>query len=288
MKNTDKPYLSFLFAITLTGIIAGCGMQEIYSAWCGHKLTADGIDYCGELKNTRNLIAKGEAVVAVQNDDKMLFLHISTRNQAIQRQLFANGFTVWFDAEGGKKKIYGLHYPLGGNDSDRQQPLHRGRDKRNEKAEMTDKQHENMTGDIEIFGPGENEHSRMSVADSASHGIQCRLKKTGANLVYELRVPLMRNDSSPYGIALNKVKIIGIGLETGENSQMNVDVGVRGGGGGRGGSGGPGGGPGGGSGGMDRGAPAGGPGGESGGGPGGTGSMKPLNQWLKVHLTARP
>lgn len=134
---------------------------------------------------------------------------------------------------------------------------------------------------MEIFGPGENEHSRMVAEDSTAHGIQCRLRNSNGDLIYELRVPLMRSPSSPYGIAMNTVKIIGIGLETGagDNSRLNMDVGVQTGGGRGGGTRGA------------EGGTSGGPGGGNfgtGGGSDGRVSMKLNNQWLKVYLAVKP
>jgi hypothetical protein len=276
----------FFIAVALMVPILGCGMDEMYSAWCDRQVTIDGLDEGAEWENALHLVAKGEITVGLLNDERMLYLRLSTRNQAIQRQVLTTGLTVWFDETGGQDEIYGVRFPL--PIQNRRPGLERrpasGRDgaKRMDPSDRPDPFSEMSQGDIEITRPEKNEHSMISADHSSPYGIQCRVGNTKGALVYELRVPLIRDENSFHGIAVNKPKIIGIGLVTGEDEQPRQGMGDRG---GRGGGGRPGG-------------MGGGPEGKGGGGqppqgpPGGMGdiqeTMKPINQWLKVHLAERP
>jgi hypothetical protein len=263
-------------------------MEELYSTWCDRQVTIDGLDEGTEWENALHSVAKGEITVGLLNDERMLYLRLSTRNQAIQRQVLTAGLTVWFDETGGKEKIYGVHFPL--PIQNRRPGLERrpasGRDgaKRMDPSDGPDPFSEMSQGDIEITRPGENEHSMISADHSSPYGIRCRVGNTKGAIVYELRVPLIRDENSSHGIAVNKPKIIGIGFVTGEDEHLRQGAGDRGGGrgGGRG-PGGMGGGPEGRGGGMGQ-PPQ--------GSPGGMGgiqeTMKPINQWLKVHLAERP
>ena len=283
MKNTYQSLLIIAIISVLLGFFIGCGMEEIYSKWCDPVVTIGGIDGGAEWENARHAMDDGNITVGLLNDEKTLFLRLSTRNQAIQRQILAAGLTVWFDGEGGKKKIYGIQFPASGQGSGRSPMLKRDRDKRDDLDEMSGKLREVAQGELKIIGPEQNEHSYIAAEDSTRYGrLQYSLGYTKGDLVYELGIPLTRNDSAPYGIAVRKTSIIGIGLETGkiERSQETMGDGGRGGAGGRG-DGNPGGGrnPGG----MGR-APEG-----SAGGYGGFQEAgKPIDQWLKVHLAIRP
>jgi hypothetical protein len=287
MKNAYTSLPLMAIVLILFTMVIGCGMEEMYSAWCDRQITIDGLDEGTEWENALHLVAKGEITVGLLNDERMFYLRLSTRNQAIQRQVLAAGLTVWFDETGGKRQIYGVHFPLPIQDrrpdTERQPASGRDGSKRMEPFDRPDPSSEISQQDIEITRPGENEHSMISADHPFPSGIQCRVGKTKGVLVYELRVPLIRDGNSSHGIAVNKPKIIGIGLVTGEDQQSRQDMGDRGGRGGGRRPGGMGGGPEGRGGGMGQ-PPQGPPGGMD----GIQETMKPINQWLKVHLAERP
>ena len=292
MRNPYKFLPLAVMIITSMGFFIGCGMEEIYSKWCNPVVTIGGIDGGAEWENARHAMDDGNITVGLLNDEKTLFLRLSTRNQAIQRQILAAGLTVWFDGEGDKKKIYGIHFPASGQGSGRSPMLKGDRDQRDDPDEMSGKLREVAQGELKITGPEQNEHSYIaekcisvsadhryyyfSAEDSTQYGLQYSLGYAKGDLVYELGIPLTRNNSTPYGIAVHKASIIGIGLETGkiERSQETT-------GGGRSGKRG-----------SHRGADQ---GGASGGQKDGHGGlvgtqepMKPIDQWLKVHLAVKP
>lgn len=288
MKDATPSALRASVLIILIVFLTGCGMEELYSTWCDRQVIIDGLDEGTEWENALHSVAKAELTVGLLNDEKMLYLRLSTRNQAIQRQVLTAGLTVWFDETGGRGQIYGVHFPL--PIQIRRPSLERwpasGRDgaKRMDPPDVADLFSEISRGEIETTRPGENEHSMISADHSSPYGIECRVGNTKGALVYELRVPLIRDKNTSHGIAVSKPKIIGIGLVTGEDEHLRQGAGDRGGGpgGGRG-PGGMGGGPEGRGGGMGQ---------PSQGSPGGMGgiqeTMKPINQWLKVHLAERP
>jgi hypothetical protein len=141
---------------------------------------------------------------------------------------------------------------------------------------MSGKLREVAQGELKITGPEQNERSYIAAEDSTQYGLQYSFGYAKGDLVYELGIPLTRNNSTPYGIAVREASIIGIGLETGkiERSQETT-------GGGRSGKRG-----------SHRGADQGGAsGGQKDGRGGMAGSqepMKPIDQWLKVHLAVKP
>ena len=279
MKPIRRNPLAVSVLLLLAAAVTGCGLEELYSTWCDRRVTVDGIDGGTEWDGALHLLAKQEITVGLLNDEKRLYLRLSTRSQAVQRQIMTAGLTVWFDERGGSQRLLGIHYPL--PSQNRRPDFERRPESRKEGAKRTDRPEgieplrEMRPGEIEITYAEKNEHSTISADPPSAHGVQCRIGEAGGLLVYELRVPLIRDGDSPYGIASQRPKAIGIGLETGQEEQPRGEMG----GGGRG----PGGG--------GRGPTGGGMGAPPQGPPGGMGkpeSAKPLAKWLKVHLAEGP
>jgi len=290
MNRISKNTLFILFSVTLIGLLMGCGMEKIKSAWYEGPAIAEDTKFNPVWRIDPHLIVKDEVAVNVMNNNDMLLLRLTTHNCVIQRQILTSGLTLWLDGEGGKRKIFGIHYPTGATGSDLKQPLHGHYDGDKPQGDIMDQQSEGFLQDIEIFGPGKDEHTRMISSDKSIHGIHCHITSTRNYFVYELAVPLTRMDASKYGIALNKPTVIGLGLETGKDGKkQRFDRGGMGRGPGPGGGG---------EGSPDwenAGKPGGGPGGGPGrgpqGGPGeapGDGDAPSVNQWLKIYLAAQP
>jgi len=108
-KNSFLPFIIY----TVVFLIIGCGMNELDSVWCDRKITVNGIDDGTEWKNARYFLDYESVTFGLLNDENTLYLLLSTRNQGIQRQITTGGFTVWFDENGGKKKIFGIRFPVG-------------------------------------------------------------------------------------------------------------------------------------------------------------------------------
>ena len=281
--------LSSIVIIT-TFITAGCGEILAKSTWRDREVIIDGIDDGEEWNDARYFFEKEKVTVGLINDETDLYVRLSTNDQKIQRQFLTLGFTVWFNPQVGKKKTLGIHFPVGmpgggmqGGDRQAGDMLMTPRKSGSDRGEE-DEQLQKMLGEsqkeIEIIGPGKDQRITMSVVEAEEYGIKAEIGYSKGNLVYELKVPLLRNVSHPYFIGTEIAKVVGIGLESGkmDTSQM----GKRGGGGmgGR-----RGGGIGGGMG-RGRGGMGGGMGGRGGGMGGGMRhqTTEPIEIWLKTEL----
>ncbi len=285
-----------LLALSAVILITGCGMLELFSAWCDRKVSIDGISGGAEWNGALHSMPDRGFTIGILNDEKMLYLCLSTRNQALQRKIMTAGLIVWFNETGDKRLSYGIHFPLPSREGEHgpEPPAYPGKDgiPKMDSSGRPDPLGEIPQADMEILRPGENERSVIAAERTPVGGVRCRIRNSRGVLVYELQVPLIRNGDFPHGISAKKPKIIGIGLVTGGKEEPRPDGGDRDGspGGGRG----PGcpGGPGG---------PGGPDGGKPGGGPGGAGQppqespdrggmhdkMQSLDLWLKVHLAER-
>lgn len=311
-------------------LLNGCNEPRLKSKWLDRNIAIDGIDK--EWENCRLYYEKNtRSTIGLYNDKEYLYINFDTSDPSIQHQMIEQGFTVWFDPTGGKEKRLGIFYPTGimmdrkmpGKPFERGKPSVNGENGENTSQgppEFGDKddrhfnerkdQHPSiLLGDqmdhiidaIDIKIPdGIGGWDRMFLDKEDNKGIQAKAKHAQGRLVYELKIPLAKNDSRPYGIfeaTATRYKKVSIGFET-ENPDMGKIGGKRdrssrrspGGGmdGPDGGMGGPGGGMGGSpGGGMER------PG-EGMGGPGNRGGnlknqkFEPLELWVKAELAQKP
>ncbi len=299
--------------ITLLSLLFfGCGVLELGSKWRDRAVVIDGVDSGAEWENARNYLDKKKVTVGLMNDENTLFIRLSTRDRAIQRQLMAQGFTIWFDDRADNKKNLGIHFPAGmaamrsgamsggksgpqgggppeggpdGEETSPDDPQSDGDDQKRPNAAnaMLDA----MRKELEIIGPDKDQREKVTVGDAEKLGIKCRIGMADGNLVCEAHYPLHRTESNHYGIMRKETPVIRIGFETGkmDGSQMRNAPGGGGMGGGRGGmGGGMRGGMGGGRAGMGGGM---GPGG-MGRGMGGQAASQSLELWIQVHLAAKP
>jgi hypothetical protein len=290
------------------GLVSFCGCKnpEVTSLWLDRAIVIDGSD--AEWENSKLYIEEANLSLGLFNDADNLYLCLVTAERRTQRRIMGQGFTVWFDAKGGKDKSFGIHFPLGRME---RMPNERPPSEDSEalpesesiEPDTPDKQRGNpgigpdeslfdrVQTEMEILGPGKED--RLKLPLDGKEGIEVKTGFANERLVYELKVPLVRSEKTPYAVGVGSVNSVSIGFETSEfnKSRMRMpgrqgghgappgggmDEGGMDGGSGGGGFGGMGGGPPG-RGGMGR------RGGGSGGPPGGgTITSTPLKLWLNV------
>jgi hypothetical protein len=222
------------------------------------------------------LLEDKQTSVGFLNDDRYLYLCLISANRDLQRQAMRQGLTLWFDREGNDGKKFGMRYPVRPGRPPGRSGDEEGREEgtRDENDRSTDLQNDHTpagANEVEIFGPGEGEHRRMTMAESG--GIEARLRMMNDLLVYEMRMPLTENGSHPYTIGTKPGSLLGVGIEAIRAQERSPDQASEGGegrGGGFGGRGGGRGGRGGRGGGVER--------------SGSSGQPEPFKFWAKVRL----
>jgi hypothetical protein len=149
------------------------------------------------------------------------------------------GFTLWFDPDGGKEKTFGIKYPLGMQASGTGM---RGDEQSMERSRQAPRR---PMVELEVLGPGKDEVKKMPIAEAK--GIDIIVEFSSGMLVYELKVPLIQSEQHPYAIGAEAGSSVGIGLEapkmkrsdmsgqmSGERGGGGPSGGMRGGAGGRG------------------------------------------------------
>ncbi|MCP4579783.1 MAG: hypothetical protein GY846_26225 [Deltaproteobacteria bacterium] len=226
-------------------------------------------------------------LVGMYNDDSHLYILLSSHDQKMKRRILGMGLTVWFDQDGGKEKKFGVRFPVG---MPRHMRASMGKAPDGDASDRFRKILENPKMELQLLGPEEYEQKTMFLADVEKYGINTKVAEVEGNLIYELKVPLTKNQQTRYAIRTDMAKRIGVGFETGKpvleetkerSVKMDEDRGGKGGGrggkgGGRGGRGGipPEG--------LDRGSPSEGMGAKRGGK-----MPESFELWTKVQLASR-
>ena len=198
-------------------VAAGCGSLQLQSQWRTHAIVIDGNN--DEWGSAMMKIEDKQLMVGLLNDSSYLYLSLVTTDQSIQRQIMFLGLTVWFDYQGGEEKRLGIHFPVGspmGRFS--REGVEGGTDERygGEGQEQEGMQRNRMafdTTDVEIMGPGEGEHRKVSIIELKELAVKTSI--LNGRLVYELKVPLADHGLDPYAIGTKAGAMIGVGVETG-------------------------------------------------------------------------
>jgi uncharacterized membrane protein YgcG len=209
--------------------------------------------------------------LSLYNNQNFLYLALRTSDQATRLQLFRRGLIVWFDADGGTKKRFGIRYPVGTLTYGARPDGSRGDTSQDSDAMWAQAQTDGRLNSLEVLGPGKDD--RRSLILGKIEGIAAKIWSTQGTITYRLQVPLRVSTEMPYGVGSAAGAVIGLGLATPdpEEYQSRPAVGLGGMGGGRGGGG--------------RGR-RGGFGGSrvGGGGRSGARESKPIKDWTTVRL----
>lgn len=262
--------------------------------WKDREIAIDGKNE--EWKGRLGFLKEPPALVGFLNDENGLYICFTTTDPALKARLLRQGLTVWIDPTGGKHKTLGVKFapafgPLAEGRGPQPDGEARGDDERPAPPEgMAPPDGAGTQAGLSIKLQGRKEW--LPVPEDQTRGLDVKLEANEALAVFEMKIPLLTSEKTPYAAGAVAGKPLGIGLETqkpepplGRNRRDGGPdgEGPEGGAGGRrGGFGGP---------------PPGGMGGGMGGrmGPGGgrgpDGLAKPgeeLKLWIEVKLAAKP
>jgi hypothetical protein len=218
-------------------IVSSCGSIDVSSTFRSRDITidADAMDWHGLPLYTEKKLS-----FAVSNDSTYLYLLITTSDRTLQRQLSVSGVNLWFDAKGGSEKSYGIHYPMpspgafgmqrdrgtgsmrGGRGDGQGQAVEMQGEEPGEPPRMMDVN----SSEMEILGPG-NDKEILALAEAKD--LQLKMSSASGLLIFELRVPLVRDPLHPHGIGTSLAAALGVGMETPEFDFPKSAMGERGG-----------------------------------------------------------
>ena len=156
-KRVFSGRLSVLSSILLflTLLLVGCGNSklELNSNWRDREITVDGknADWLGAML----FFEEDNISVGLLNDENFFYICMIAEDQFIRAQVIRQGFTLWFDPDGGKEKAFGIKYPVGMQASERDM---RGDEQNLERSRQAPRR---PMIELEILGPGKDELKKM-------------------------------------------------------------------------------------------------------------------------------
>jgi hypothetical protein len=204
---TSPKKLSLLGLALSLLLSASCGTLDIESRWREAAVVVDGRldDWQGRLYDFKDM----DVSFGVQNDDRFLYLCLRVADPRVGGQILRSGLVVWFDPAGGKRRVWGIHYPLAREWNDFQGLP--GRPDEEERKERREAAREALE-EAEIIGPGRDEKARFKIGEIP--GLELAAPRAGGNFVYELAVPFEKSEAAPYALEAKAGRRVGIGIDT--------------------------------------------------------------------------
>jgi hypothetical protein len=218
MRNRIKQLMKTAPVFAGLLLMVSCNEPTLDSAW----RPSDAAE-SAQSKYSSYILNGEDVVVALQNDEQNLYLRIKATNTASQMKM-TSGLTVWLDADGKKKKEFGIQYPI-----PRSEMMPPGGGKQGGRGERPGGEPPNMSGGFEkpgsfmgmgmpnkdsliIIGPEKNKKHTLGIDNE--YGITASITRENGPLIYDLTIPLERSDDNPYAVGFKPGKLIAIGIET--------------------------------------------------------------------------
>ena len=202
--------------ILFSFLLVGCSASklELNSNWRDREITVDGKndDWLGAML----YFEEDNISVGLLNDENFFYICMIAEDQFIRTQVMRQGFTLWFDPDGGKEKTFGIKYPVGMQANG----LPRGMIRDEQSMERSSQTLRRPMIELEILGPGKDEVKKMPIEEAK--GIDIHVEFSSGMLIYELKVPLIQSEQHPYAIGAEAGSSIGIGLETSKMERQDV------------------------------------------------------------------
>jgi hypothetical protein len=205
IKNNFFLFPAFLLIIFILG---GCSAGvEMNSAWYDKEIKIDGDP--SEWSKEIQPIPDKKFSVGFKNDDKFLYLCLTTNDRSKIMLMTRAGFVVWFEPESGGKNGFGIRYPMAVSQSEFQPVPEMNRE--GIQGENLEKIINKMLIEQNEFQVINKEKFPLTAFPILSNGgIDVKLGYHSNQFVYELKIPLATNSQFPFAIdALpgEKVKI---------------------------------------------------------------------------------
>ena len=195
--------------------LTACKTLELKSHWRDRQVIIDGTTTAWQ--DVMTTLSDHGIRIGLLNDSKDLYLCLATTDTGFQRQVMRQGLTLWFDRKAREEKTFGIRFPLpripqfGGP----------GRESPPEPRDTLAGRFPPPGDELEIFGPEERKHQRMSMIESG--GIEIRVAVSRDTLIYEAKVPLVDYGPQPFAIGAQAGSTISICLETMAKEMMDQE-----------------------------------------------------------------
>ncbi len=203
--------LLLLAFCALAGAIAYAATPERASTWRDRDIRIDGSDE--EWLGLQLPVKKERFSLGIVNDGQWLYICLPTKDVGTKALIANAGIVVWLDPAGGKKRRFGVHFPVPNPPEPRgmRRGVVRGG---GEGAPAPPPEGEPVPGQdvVGVLGPGKNDARLVPINEAA--GIEARVAVHGDLMVYELRVPLKRSPEHPYAPDVQPGQTVRLEIQT--------------------------------------------------------------------------
>lgn len=200
----------------------GCDEQELNSNWLNREIIIDAKS--DDWLDTLYYFEGKNLSIGFFNDENHLYVCMLAEHPMLQAQAVGQGFTIWFDPDGGKEKAFGIKFPIGMRSMHEQQDSMSTQGGEFDRDKMREA-FEKSLADLEILGPG---RAKQQIPVKEAKGIEIKVRNETGLLVYELKVPLRSDEEHPYAIGSNAGNAIGVGLEIPETDMDEMRSAMQG------------------------------------------------------------
>lgn len=178
----------FFFSAALGIFFTGCSSEkELISNWRDKEVTIDGnaSDWEGKLTYYTDY----NAAVGIRNDDKNIYICLTTTDPMKVMPMFRRGFTIWLEPENDDSKTLGYKFPFFDNGKMAQpEPRGEGGGFNRENIEKMIGEMIKDQNEMQIFRKDKYPLTMISLQNN--EGIKAALGYDNNEFVYELQVPL--------------------------------------------------------------------------------------------------
>ena len=213
-KNLIQRLWILLFiSLLLVFFTIGCKRLEMNSSWKDREVVVDGL--YEDWANSLTYFEKKNVAIGLLNDDEFLYLCFVTEDRILARQIMGRGLILWLDPEGGKKKTFGIRFPIGMQGAGMSM-MRRGGEQDQERVRDI---FSGSRSELEILGPGKDESERMLASEVK--GIAIYLNNLMETIVYEIKIPLIQSEEHPCAVGAENGALVGVGFEI---PQIDMDA----------------------------------------------------------------
>lgn len=194
--------------------ISNAKTLKLDSNWKEMEITIDGND--SEWENTKQYYEKENVALGFMNDDKYLYVCLSSTDMRDFGHFIRHGFNVYFDKNGKKKKNFGIcilpvrmknEKPEDRSDAPPEQREHTRFKEENLKEMIVD-----IGSEVRILRKNKDKEKVCSVEDMI--GLDLQTDYIDGRFICEMKIPYVQNAVYTCSIDAEKGAKIGIGFES--------------------------------------------------------------------------
>jgi uncharacterized membrane protein YgcG len=184
-------------------LVLSCGGASLESKALDRPIKVDG--KAEDWRDSLTYFKDAGIAVGAFNDQKDLYVCVTSWNQEISLEAMNQGLTVWFSPGGAADKKFGVEYPL------LQDRLGHDRPGPKEQADPLFAE-QGTVSHVALRGPGANDRRILAVPDVP--GLEVTAAAVNGALVYELKVPLVKSDQRPYAVGAAAGEAVDVTFQT--------------------------------------------------------------------------